>query len=211
MKGILGKKIGMMNYFTQDGELIPVTVISAGPCVITQVKTDEKDGYNAVQIGYEKKDAKRTNKPYAGHFKKNKLDIYKHLKEIKVPSLDDLTLGKELKISELFKIGDFVDISGTTIGKGFTGTMKRHNFAGQGASHGTSKVHRKPASAGSTDSARTFKGQKGPGQMGNSKSTILGLKVVQIDQDKNLILVKGSVPGHKNGMVFIRKSVKSKA
>lgn len=208
MKGLLGKKIGMMNYFTQNGEMVPVTVISAGPCVVTQIKTEEKDGYKAVQLGFEKKENKKVNKAYTGHFKKNNLDIYKYLKEIKVNSLQDYTLGKEIKISDLFKSGDLVDVSGTTIGKGFAGVMKRHNFRGQGASHGTSTVHRKPASAGSTDAARTLRGMKGPGHMGAASSTSLGLKVVLVDSDKNLILIKGGVPGHKNSVVFIRESVK---
>lgn len=208
MKGFMGKKVGMMSYFTQKGEMIPVTVIFAGPCVVTQIKTDEKEGYKAVQLGFEKKNVKKTNKPYAGHFKKNKLDVFRHLKEIKVDSAETFQIGQEINVTDFFKDGDTVDVIGTSVGKGFAGTMKRHNFSGQGASHGTSTVHRKPASGGPTAAARVIRGKKNPGQMGNVKRTALGLKVVQVDKDKNLILVKGSVPGGKNGLVFIRESVK---
>lgn len=208
MKALLGKKIGMMSYFTQKGEMIPVTVIYAGPCVVTQIKTDEKEGYKSVQLGFEKLNSKKASKPYAGHFKKNKLDSFKHLKEIKATGTENFQIGQEIKVADFFKDGDIVDVTGKSIGKGFAGTMKRHNFSGQGASHGTSTVHRKPASGGSTDAARTIKGKKNPGQMGNAKRTALGLKVVQVDNDKNLLLVKGSVPGTTGGLVFIRESVK---
>lgn len=206
MRGILGKKIGMTAVYDEEGVRIPVTVIKAGPCVVTDIRTEKKNGYNAIQVGYESIHKNRLTRPEKGQFDRFKLKPLRYLKEISVETPDEFKEGQEIKV-DIFKVGERVDVIGTSVGKGFAGAMKRWNFNGGGASHG-SKVHRRPCSAGSTDPARSFKGKRGPGQMGNTSSTILNLEVVRIDTEKDMLLVRGAVPGSKNSLVMVRETVK---
>lgn len=208
MKGILGKKLGMTQIFDEKGVTVPVTVIEAGPCVVVQKKTSEKDGYNALQLGFGKIKEKSVNKPLKGHFAKNQSKAVRHLGEVRVDSTEEFKVGQEIKV-DIFKAGELVDVIGRTIGKGFAGGMKRWNFSGGGASHG-SMIHRQPASGGSTDAAKVIKGKKGPGRLGNERNTAQGLKVVRVDSVKNLLLIKGTVPGANNSLLFIKESVIAK-
>lgn len=206
-KGILGKKLGMTQIFTEDGTRIPVTVVQAGPCIVTQKKRQDVDGYSAVQIGFESVDASSVNKPLLGHCTKSGHGVFRHLKEIKLANADDLNLGDTLTV-EQFLPGDYVDVTGTSIGKGFQGVIKRWNFKGGRASHG-SRFHRAPGSIGaSATPSRVFKNKKMPGQMGNEKVTIQGLQIVRVDSADNLLLIKGAIPGHKNNIVIIKQSIK---
>lgn len=203
MTGILGKKLGMTQVFTEDGEQIPVTVIEAGPCPVTQVKTKESDGYDALQIGFGDVKEKKLNKPEAGHLKKAGVGAKKYLAEIR--GREEAQVGDEITV-EAFEVGQSVKVSGVSKGKGFAGVIKRHGFAGGPGSHG-SHFHRAPGSVGaSATPSRVFKGLKLPGQMGNKKSTQLGLTVVATDVERNLLLVKGSVPGSKDSIVFVKSS-----
>jgi large subunit ribosomal protein L3 len=208
VKGIIGKKLGMMQVFDEKGRAVPVTVIAAGPCTITQVKDKAKDGYESVQMGFGAIKAKRVNKPLGGFFKKNDIKPQHYLREFQVAGVSDYKVGQEIKVT-VFSQGEFVDVVGKSKGKGFAGGMKRHNFSGGGASHG-SMIHRQPASSGSTDAARTIKGTRKPGRMGCDRVTALGLEIIRIDGEKNLMLVRGSVPGPPKGLVMIRQSVKNK-
>lgn len=205
MKTILGKKLGMTQIFDDEGNCVGVTVIQAGPCPVVQRKTLDKDGYSAVQLGFGDVREKLVTKPRRGHFKAHDKGAVRYLREVRVD--DPSAVGDEVLVS-IFEAGQKVDISGISKGKGYAGVMKRHNFGGGKASHGVSKVHRTPCSTGSVDAARTFKGIKKPGQMGNVKQTSLGLKVVQVDVERNLLLVRGSVPGPNGRLVTIRESVK---
>lgn len=205
-KGIIGKKIGMTQIFKDDGTVVPVTVIQAGPCVVTQKKTDEIDGYNAVQMGFEDKAEFRTNKPERGHFARAGVKPKKYLKEFRdFPA--DVSEGDEVTV-EQFAEGELVDVTGISKGKGFAGTIKRYNFNRGPKTHG-SHFHRAPGSIGSIDAARVFKGQKLPGRMGHERVTIQNLEIVKVDPEKNLLLVKGSVPGPKNGILTIKEAVKA--
>ena len=207
MNGIIGKKIGMTQVFEQDGRIIPVTVIQAGPCVITQIKTMEKEGYCSVQLGFDDKKEKHCSKPLTGHFQKSGVTAKKFLKEIKITNeeTEKLELSAEVKISDVFSKGQKVKVTGRSKGRGFTGVMKRWNFGGGRDSHGA-KYHRKPFSIGMhTDPGRVFKNKKMPGHYGDEQITTRGLEVVEIDLDKNLLILKGAIPGAKNGYVFIRK------
>lgn len=203
-KGILGRKVGMTRLFTESGEVVPVTVIQAGPCYVTQIKTVDKDGYNAVQIGYEQ--AKRLNGPQGGHLKG--LPPLRHLREIRTDDLDIYERGQIIDVS-IFQVGDRVDIIGTSKGKGFAGAVKRHSFRGGPKTHGQSDRHRAVGSigAGSTP-GRVLKGLRAPGHMGNRRVTVLNLEVVQVDAERNLLAVKGAVPGARRGLVIIRGAVK---
>lgn len=206
-KGIIGKKLGMTQIFTEDGTRIPVTVVQAGPCIVTQKKLQDVDGYSAVQIGFESVEASRANKPQLGHCTKSGHGVFRHLKEIKLTNAADLNLGDSLTV-EQFLPGDYVDVTGTSIGKGFQGVIKRWNFKGGRASHG-SRFHRAPGSIGaSATPSRVFKNKKMPGQMGNEKVTIQGLQIVRVDAADNLLLIKGAIPGHKNNIVIIKQSIK---
>ena len=208
MKAIIGRKVGMTQIFDEKGFVIPVTVIEAGPCVIAQVKTEEKDGYNAMQLGFGDVKDKHINKPEKGHFLKSKLAAKKYLREFRVDSLEGLKVGDEVK-ADLFAAGDKVDIQGTSKGKGFQGVIKRHGQHRGPMGHG-SMYHRRPGSMGSTSTpGRVFKGKKLPGHMGVQTITIQNLDVVRVDLDKNVILVKGSVPGAKGSILKIRETVKS--
>jgi len=206
-KGIIGKKLGMTQIFTEDGALIPVTVVQAGPCIVTQKKLQDVDGYSAVQVGFESVDAARANKPLLGHCTKSGHGVFRHLKELKLSNAAELNLGDSLTV-EQFLPGDYVDVTGTSIGKGFQGVIKRWNFKGGRASHG-SRFHRAPGSIGaSATPSRVFKNKKMPGQMGNEKVTVQGLQIVRVDSGENLLLIKGAIPGHKNNIVIIKQSIK---
>jgi len=206
-KGIIGKKLGMTQIFTEDGTLIPVTVVQAGPCIVTQKRLQDVDGYSAVQVGFESVEAARANKPLLGHCTKSGHGVFRHLKELKLSNAAELNLGDSLTV-EQFLPGDYVDVTGTSIGKGFQGVIKRWNFKGGRASHG-SRFHRAPGSIGaSATPSRVFKNKKMPGQMGNEKVTVQGLQIVRVDSGENLLLIKGAIPGHKNNIVIIKQSIK---
>ena len=206
-KGIIGKKIGMTQIF-DEAEVVPVTVVEAGPCVVVQKKTAENDGYEAVQLGFGDIRAKRVNKPLQGHFKKADVAMKRTLKEFRLDDISALNVGDIVK-ADTFAEGDIVDVSGTSKGHGFSGTIKRHNYARLKETHGTGPVHRHAGSMGACSSpSRIFKGKGMPGQYGNVKVTVQNLTVVKVDAENNLIAVKGAVPGPKNGTVTITDCVK---
>ncbi len=205
MSGLIGKKIGMTRVFSENGEHIPVTVIKAGPCFVTQIKTQEKDGYDAVQLGFEDVREKNVTKPRNGHFQKASVSPKRIIREFKPFAGDEVKLGAEVTV-DIFTEGEKVTVSGTSIGRGFAGVMKRHNFAGAQMTHGQSDRQRSPGSIGQSSwPSKVFKGMRMAGRMGNDRVTISGLSVVKIDTEKNLLFVKGSVPGSKNGFLEIRK------
>lgn len=202
-KGLIAKKVGMTSVFAQDGRLQPVTVIEAGPCVVTQIKTEQTDGYNALQLGFGPISEKKLNKPASGHMKKSG-GTFSILREMPVDDPEQFTVGQSIG-ADLFQVGDRVDVVGTTKGRGFQGVMKRHRFAGGRDTHG-SKNHRVPGSIGcSAWPGRVFKGKRMPGQYGGVRHTVRNLEVVDIRPDQNLILLKGSVPGSKSGTLMICK------
>ena len=210
--GVVGRKCGMTRVFTDDGISIPVTVIEAQPNRITQVKTVETDGYRALQIAAGSRKASRVSKPEAGHFAKAKVEAGDLVTEFRLDDADegDFELGGELKV-DLFEEGQKVDVVGTSIGKGYAGTVKRHNFSTQDATHGNSLAHRAPGSIGQNQTpGRVFKGKKMSGQMGNVRCTVQNLEVVRVDADRNVLLIKGAVPGHAGGKVIVRPAVKAK-
>ena len=208
-KGIIGKKIGMTQIFDESGKVIPVTVIEAGPCVVVQKKTDEIDGYEAVQLGYGDVKVTRVNKPMKGHFDKADVACKKELKEFRLEDCASVNVGDILK-ADTFAVGDMVDVSGTSKGKGFQGTIKRHNNSRLKETHGSGPVHRHAGSMGACSSpSRIFKGKGMPGQMGNEKVTVQNLEIVKIDAENNLIALKGAIPGPKGGIVSIVDSVKA--
>jgi large subunit ribosomal protein L3 len=205
-KGIIGKKLGMTQVFDEDGSAVGVTAIEVEPSVILQVKTKDKDGYEAIQIGYGRTKQKNVTKPLQGHLNKANKGFFRFIREFPVQS-ETYEVGQEIT-ADIFKIGDYVDIVGTSKGKGFQGVVKRHGFGGGRATHG-SMHHRAPGSIGaSADPARVFKGTKMGGQMGNVRKTIQNLQVWQVRSDRNLLLLKGAVPGSKNGFVLIKKATK---
>jgi len=205
MRGLIGKKIGMTQIFNDGGQAIPVTVVEGGPCVVTQVKTDASDGYDAIQVGYGERKNKHSNKALNGHFQKAKTDVKRVLAEfVPVPDYEYKT-GQEFGVS-LFKEGEYVDVAGTTKGKGFSGVMKRHGFKGGPKTHGQREHPRSAGSIGqASDPSRVFKGMKMAGQYGNKRMTVRNLEVISVDSEKNQILLKGAVPGAKNGIIFITK------
>lgn len=208
MKNILGKKIGMTQIFDDNGVVIPVTVVEAEANVITQIKTTENDGYNSIQVGFLDKKEKLTPQPLKGHFEKAGVGYKKHLKEFRVDNPSEYELGQEIAV-DVFQEGDKVDVSGTSKGKGTQGAIKRHNYAIGPMSHG-SKSHRTAgARSASAYPGRVFKGREGSGKMGNEKVTVQNLEIVRINAEKNLILLKGAVPGNKGGVVTISETVKS--
>jgi large subunit ribosomal protein L3 len=208
-KGLLGTKLGMTQIFDQNARVVPVTVIQAGPCTVTQVKSPERDGYAAVQLAYGEVKPKAVTKPRAGHFAKAGAEPRRHLVELRTTDAGDYTLGQELK-ADVFAPGDRLDVVGVSKGKGFAGVMKRHGFKGLGASHGTERKHRSPGSVGACATpARIFKGMHMAGHMGHQRVTVLNLEVVKVDPDRNLLLIKGAVPGPKRGLVMLRSSVKA--
>lgn len=208
-KAILAKKIGMTQIFDQEtGEMIPVTVLEAGPCYVTQVKTVENDGYSAIQVGFGEIREKLVNKPLKGHFAKAGVSVQRTLKEFKIDEAESYELGAEIK-ADVFEAGDKVDVAGTSKGKGFQGAIHRHGFSRGPMKHG-SKYHRHAGSMGaSSDPARVFKGKKLPGHMGNVHVTVQNLEVVRVDAERNLMLIKGSVPGPKKSVVTVISSVKN--
>ena len=206
-KGIIGRKVGMTQIFDEKGNVIPVTVIEAGPCVVAQVKTVETDGYSAVQLGFGDVKEKKMNKPEKGHFAKANVANKKHLREFKLDDAQNLKVGDEIK-ADVFAAGDKIDVQGITKGKGFQGVIKRHGQSRGPMGHG-SMYHRRPGSMGSTSTpGRVFKGKKLPGHMGVATVTIQNLDVVRVDMDKNVILVKGSVPGNKGAILKIKSAAK---
>lgn len=207
-KAILAKKIGMTQIFGEDGVVTPVTVLEAGPCVVTQVKTEENDGYKAVQLGYEDIREKLVNKPKKGHFSKAGVGYKRFLREFKLDDSEEYKVGQEVKV-DVFKKGDIIDVTGTSKGKGFQGAIKRHGFSRGPMTHG-SKYHRHAGSNGAASSpSRVFKGKKMPGHMGAERVTVQNLEVVQVDADNNLILIKGAVPGPRKSLIMIRDAVKT--
>ena len=207
-KGIIGRKIGMTQIFDEKGNVVPVTVIEAGPCIVAQVKTVETDGYDAIQLGFEDVKDKHINKPEAGHFAKAKLANKKHLREFRLDSIEGYKVGDELK-ADVFEAGERVDVQGISKGKGFQGVIKRHGQHRGPMGHG-SMYNRRPGSMGSTSTpGRVFKGKKLPGHMGRVTVTIQNLDVVRVDMDKNVILLKGSVPGPKGTILKVKSTVKT--
>ena len=207
-KGIIGKKIGMTQIFDEKGNVIPVTVIEAGPCVVAQKKTVENDGYNALQLGFKDAKAKHLTKAEQGHYEKAGVSFKRHLKEFRLDDCSAYNVG-DVITADTFAAGDKVDITGMTKGHGFSGVIKRWNHHHLRMTHGTGPIHRQPGSMGVIDPARIFKNKKMAGQYGNEQVTVLNLKVVKIDSEKNLIAVKGAIPGAKDGIVFIRDSIKA--
>lgn len=203
--GIIGKKIGMTQIFPADGHLVAMTAIEAGPCIVTQVKTEAKEGYNAVQLGFD--EVKKLNQPERGHLKKQKL--LKHLREFRVNDTASVQVGQVVN-ADVFKAGDIVDITGISKGRGFAGVVKRHHFAGGPKTHGQSDRHRAPGSVGAnTSPGRVLKGLRMAGHMGDAKVTVRNLEVVQADAQRHILLIKGAVPGGRNGLLLIKKSRKA--
>lgn len=208
MKGLLGKKLGMTQIFSEDGRKIPVTVVAAGPCVVLQVKTTAKDGYNAIQLGFGETDASLATSAIVGHCRKAEQGPRKFMREFRLADISQYKIGDTLS-ADVFAPGEYVDVSGTSIGKGYQGVIKRWGFQGGRASHG-SRFHRAPGSIGcSATPARVMKNKKMPGQMGNVRVTVQRLQVVRVDQSDNLLLIKGAIPGSKNSLVLISDSVKA--
>ena len=207
-KGIIGKKIGMTQIFDEIGNVIPVTVIQAGPCVVAQKKTVETDGYNAIQLGFAEVKEKHMTKAEIGHFAKAGVENKKHLKEFRLDDISAINVG-DVITADTFAAGEKVDVTGMTKGRGYSGVIKRWTHHHLRMTHGTGPIHRQPGSMGVIDPARIFKNKKMAGQYGNEQVTVLNLKVVKIDAEKNLIAVKGAIPGAKDGIVFIRDSVKA--
>lgn len=210
--GLIGRKCGMTRVFAEDGESIPVTVVEVEPNRVTQVKDLERDGYRAIQVTTGTRRPSRVTKPMAGHFKKAEVEAGRGLWEFRLDQGegDDITPGAELKVDR-FEAGQVIDVVGTSIGKGFAGTIKRHNFRSQRMSHGNSRSHRVPGSIGQNQTpGRVFKGKKMAGQMGNARTTVQNLTIVRVDAERNLLLIKGGVPGAKNGDLIIRPAIKSR-
>ncbi|MEA4831731.1 MAG: 50S ribosomal protein L3 [Oscillospiraceae bacterium] len=208
-KAIIGKKVGMTQIFTEKGLVIPVTVIEAGPCAVVQKKTVDTDGYNSVQLGFSEIAERKVTKPLQGHFKKANVTMKRHLKEFRLDDISGINVGDLIK-ADVFAEGEAVDVTGITKGRGFTGVIKRWNHHRLKMTHGVGPVHREVGSMGANSSpSRVFKNKKMAGQYGNEQVTVLNLKVAKIDGEKNLIAVKGAVPGAKGGIVFIRNSVKA--
>lgn len=204
---LIGKKLGMIQFFAENGQAIPVTVIEAGPCSVIQIKTEESDGYNAIQLGFTDKKPKNVTKPLLGHFKKSGVSPKRYLRESRVDNVADYSQGQQLVV-DIFEKGDYIDVVGTSKGKGFTGVVKRYGFKGGKKTHG-SKVHRMPGSIGmAATPARVLKGTKLPGQMGNVKKTVQNLEIVDVRLEQNQLFVKGAVPGAVDSIVYMRKAKK---
>jgi large subunit ribosomal protein L3 len=207
--GILGEKLGMTQVFDENNRIVPVTVVKAGPCVVTQIRTQEKDGYTAVQLAYGQIDPRKVTKPVAGHFKAANVTPRRHIVEVRTDSIEGYEIGQELN-ADVFADGVRVDVSGTTKGKGTAGVMKRHGFAGVSSSHGAHRNHRKPGSIGACATpGRVFKGLRMAGRMGHLTATITGLTVHKVDAERGLLLIKGAVPGPKGGLLVVRSASKS--
>ena len=210
LKGILGEKLGMTQVFDANNRIVPVTVVKAGPCVVTQIRTQEKDGYTAVQLAYGQIDPRKVTKPVAGHYAKAGVTPRRHLIELRTDSVDGYEVGQELG-ADVFTDGAAVDVTGTTKGKGTAGVMKRHGFAGVSSSHGAHRNHRKPGSIGGCSTpARVFKGLRMAGRMGVERQTTQSLRVVKVDTERGLLLIEGAVPGPKGSLVLVRSAAKAK-
>ena len=208
IKGLLGKKLGMTQIFDENNHVVPVTVVEAGPCVITQIRTQETDGYTAIQIAYGDIDPRKVKKPQAGHFYKAGVTPRRHVAEIRMDDVSGYELGQEIT-ANIFDGITFVDVTGITKGKGFAGGMKRHGFAGQGAGHGNQASHRRVGGIGACATpGRVFKGKRMAGRMGQDRVTTQNLKIQKIDADANLILIKGAIPGNRGGIVTVKTAVK---
>jgi large subunit ribosomal protein L3 len=211
IKGVLGTKLGMTQVFDDDGRMVPVTVVAAGPCVVTAVRTPDTDGYAAVQLGYGEIDPRRVNKPEAGHFSRAGVTPRRYLVELRTDNASDYTLGQEVT-AEAFEAGELIDVTARSKGKGFAGVMKRHGFRGLGASHGTQRKHRAPGSIGGCATpGRVFKGVRMAGRMGGVRATVPRLTLHAVDADRGLLLIKGAVPGPSGGLVLVRSAVKAPA
>jgi large subunit ribosomal protein L3 len=211
MTGILGTKLGMTQVFDEAGQVVPVTVVQAGPCVVTSVRTPDSDGYSAVQLGYGEINPRKVTKPVAGLFEKAGVTPRRYLAEIRTESASEYTLGQEVTAG-IFEAGQKVDVSGKSKGKGFAGVMKRHGFKGLSSSHGTQRKHRSPGSIGACATpGRVFKGVRMAGRMGAAKTTVQSLTVQAVDNDKNLLLIKGAIPGPNGGLVLVRSTVREVA
>jgi len=210
VKAILGEKLGMTQIFDDGSRAIPVTIIKAGPVHVTQIKRLASDGYGAIQIAYKELPERQVTKPAAGHFAKAGVAPARHVVEVRVDNPDDYKLGQEIKVSDLFSEGGKADVAGFSKGKGFAGSMKRHNFKGQGASHGAHKVHRAPGSIGAASTpSRVFRGKRMPGRMGGDRTTVLNLEVVKLDVGRDILMLRGAVPGAKGAIVVVREAVKA--
>ena len=207
-KAIIGKKVGMTQIFDESGKVIPVTVVEAGPCVVTQKKTVETDGYAAVQLGYGEIAEKKLSNPEAGHLKKAGVAPKKYLKEFKLENAAEMNVGDEIK-ADTFVAGDMIDVTGISKGHGYQGVVKRHGAGRVDMTHGGGPVHRHAGSMGALDAARIFKGKIGAGQMGNEQVTIENLEIVKVDAELNMIVIRGAIPGPKGGLVYIRNTVKN--
>ncbi|MEJ4112869.1 50S ribosomal protein L3 [Corynebacterium kroppenstedtii] len=211
IKGILGTKLGMTQVFDEDNRVVPVTVVEAGPCVVTQIRTQEKDGYNAIQIAYGDIDPRKVNKPQSGHFAKAGVTPRRYVAEIRMDDVSGYEIGQDVTV-DLFGDVKFVDVTGTTRGHGYAGAMKRHGFAGQGAAHGNQAAHRRVGGIGACATpGRVFKGTRMAGRMGNNRVTTQNLKLFKVDADSNLLLIKGAVPGIRGGLVTVKTAVKGGA
>ena len=207
-KAIIGKKVGMTQIFDESGKVIPVTVVEAGPCVVTQKKTEEKDGYVAVQLGFEDVQDSKLSKPEAGHLKKAGVEAKKYLKEFRLEGAADMNVGDVVK-ADVFATGDMIDVTGISKGHGYQGVVKRYHAGRVDMTHGGGPVHRHAGSMGALDAARIFKGKIGAGQMGNEQVTIENMEVVKVDAEMNMIVIRGAIPGPKGGLVYIRNTVKT--
>src|SRR5579859_6152268 len=208
IKGVLGTKLGMTQVFDDDGRIVPVTVVKAGPCVVTAVRTAERDGYSSVQLGYGEIDPRKVTKPVAGHFAAAGVTPRRYLAELRTSDASEYTLGQEVT-AEVFAAGQLVDVTGKSKGKGTAGVMKRHGFKGLSASHGTQRKHRSPGSIGACATpGRVFKGVRMAGRMGAERTTVQSLTVHAVDGDKNLLLIKGAVPGPRGGLVMVRAAAR---
>ncbi len=208
MKGILGRKLGMTQYYTPAGEAVAVTVIEAGPCVVVQTKTKENDGYEAVQVGFGAKPERLVNKPLKGHFARAGVKPLRYLREFRVENAGAYAVGQEIKV-DIFSPGERVDITGTSKGRGFAGGIKRHGFHRGPMGHG-SKYHRRPGALAAKGPARVFKGRRLPGHYGNERVTVQNLEVVKVDPERNILMVRGAVPGNRGGLLIIKEAVKQK-
>ena len=209
-KGVLGEKLGMTQVFDENNRMVPVTVVQAGPCVVTQVRTADTDGYSGVQIAYGAIDPRKVRKPLTGHFERAGVTPRRHLVELRTADASEYTLGQEVTV-EVFAPGQKVDVTGTSKGKGFAGVMKRHGFKGLGAGHGTQRKHRSPGSIGGCATpGRVFKGMRMAGRMGGVRTTTQGLVVQAVDAERGLLLIKGAIPGPKGAVVLVRSAAKGK-
>ena len=209
MNTIIGEKLGMTQIFDDENRAIPVTAVKAGPVVVTQIKRLETDGYSAVQIAFKEMSTEKANRPINGHFAKAGVVPHRHVIEVRVDDPDAYELGQTISVADVFEVGRQADVTGITKGKGFAGVMKRYNFKGQGASHGTHKAHRAPGSSGAcAEPARGFNRQRLPGRMGGDQRTIMNLEIIQVDAERNLLLLRGAIPGSKGSVIVVREAVK---